>query len=80
MQPIAWIGRATVPAMGGLTPILIHKGAMDNARDLLMSPQHRRMLDFWRVKIHYGTNAVLAPAKGLTNDHTIRRIEDGEVT
>lgn len=66
--------------MGGPAPILIRKGAMNNARDLLMSPQHCMMLDGWCVKIHYGTDAVLAPAKGLTNDHTIRRIEDGEVT
>lgn len=80
LQPIAWIGRATVPAQGPLAPILIRKGAMDNVRDLLVSPQHRMMLDGWRVEMHCGTDEVLAPAKALTNDHSIRRVEGGFVT
>ncbi|WP_336247093.1 peroxidase family protein [Octadecabacter dasysiphoniae] len=80
LQPIAWIGRATVPAQGDLAPILIRKGAMDNTRDLLVSPQHRMMLDGWRVEMHCGTDEVLAPAKALTNDASIRRIEGGDVT
>ncbi|MCW1949865.1 MAG: Hint domain-containing protein [Octadecabacter sp.] len=80
LQPIAWIGQATVPAKGELAPILIRKGAMDNARDLLVSPQHRMMLDGWRVEMHCGADEVLAPAKALTNDGSIRRVEGGEVT
>ena len=80
LQPIAWVGRATVPAKGPLAPIRIRKGAMGNARDLLVSPQHRMMLDGWRVELHCGVDEVLAPAKALTNDHTIRRIEGGDVT
>ena len=80
LQPIAWVGRATVPAQGALAPILIRKGAMDNARDLLVSPQHRMMLDGWRVEMHCGAEEVLAPAKALTNDQSIRRVEGGEVT
>ncbi len=80
LQPIAWIGRATVPAFGPLAPIFIAKGALDNDRDLLVSPQHRMMLDGWRVEVHCGTDEVLAPAKALTNDTTIRRLEGGTVT
>lgn len=80
LKPIAWVGRATVPARGDLAPILIRKGAMDNARDLLVSPQHRMMLDGWRVEMHCGTDEVLAPTKALTNDGTIRRVEGGDVT
>ena len=80
LQPIAWMGRATVPARGDLAPILIRKGAMDNSRDMLVSPQHRMMLDGWRVEMHCGADEVLAPAKALTNDHNIRRVEGGTVT
>lgn len=80
LQPIAWVGRATVPAWGDLAPILIRKGAMGNARDLLVSPQHRMMLDGWQVEMHCGVDEVLAPAKALTNDGTIRRVEGGDVT
>ena len=80
LQPIAWIGQAKVPAKGDLAPILIRKGAMDNARDLLVSPQHRMMLAGWRVEMHCGADEVLAPAKALTNDVSIRPVEGGEVT
>ncbi|MBU2993184.1 MULTISPECIES: peroxidase family protein [unclassified Octadecabacter] len=80
LQPIAWVGRATVPARGAMAPIMIRKGAMDNARDLLVSPQHRMMLDGWRVQMHCGEDEVLAPAKALTNDGSIRRVEGGTVT
>jgi peroxidase len=38
------------------------------------------MLDGWRVEMHCGTDEVLAPAKALTNDQTIRRVEGGTVT
>ena len=80
LQPVAWIGRATVPAQGALAPILIRKGALDNDRDLLVSPQHRMMLDGWRVQMHCGIDEVLAPAKALANDSTIRHVEGGMVT
>lgn len=80
LQPIAWIGRATVPATGALAPIRIRAGAMDNTRDLLVSPQHRMMLDGWRVELHCAADEVLAPAKSLVNDDTIRRVEGGVVT
>ncbi|AKS45912.1 peroxidase [Octadecabacter temperatus] len=80
LQPIAWIGQATVPAKGDLAPILIRQGAMGNARDLLVSPQHRMMLDGWRVEMHCGADEVLAPAKALINDGSIRRVEGGTVT
>ncbi|WP_296419305.1 peroxidase family protein [Pseudooctadecabacter sp.] len=80
LQPVAWIGQATVPATGDLAPIHIAKGAMGNDRDLLVSPQHRMMLDGWRVEMHCGTDEVLAPAKALINDHTIRPREGGTVT
>jgi peroxidase len=80
LRPIAWIGRATVAATGDLAPILIRKGAMHNARDLLVSPQHRLMLDGWRVEMHCGADEVLASAKALINDQTIRRVEGGIVT
>jgi len=80
LQPIAWIGRATVPAQGALAPIRISKGTLGNDRDLLVSPQHRMMLDGWRVEMHCGMDEVLAPAKSLSNDNTIRPVEGGTVT
>ncbi|SLN17091.1 peroxidase family protein [Pseudooctadecabacter jejudonensis] len=80
LQPITWIGTATVAAQGDLAPIHIAKGALGNTRDLLVSPLHRMMLDDWRVALHCGVDEVLAPAKGLINDTTIRPQTGGLVT
>jgi peroxidase len=41
---------------GGLAPILIRKGA--GTKRLLVSPQHRMMLDGWRGRMHCGTDEV----------------------
>lgn len=72
LQPLRWIGRTTVPARGDLAPIRIRKGALGNDHDLRVSPQHRMLLDGWRVELHCATPEVLAPARGLVNDSTIR--------
>jgi len=72
LQPIRWIGQVTVPANGPFTPIRIAAGALGNSRDLTVSPQHRMMLEGWQVELHCGAGEVLAPAKGLVNDTTIR--------
>lgn len=77
---IVWIGRTTVRATGPLASITIRANALVNSRDLRVSPQHRMMLDGWRVELHCETNEVFAPAKALLNDHTIYQIEGGHVT
>ncbi|MEM7439086.1 MAG: peroxidase family protein [Pseudomonadota bacterium] len=81
LQPIRWIGRTTVPALGAFAPIRIAKNALGNGRDLWVSPQHRMMMQDWRVDLYAGTDdPVLAPAKGLINDCTIRPTPGGLVT
>ena len=80
LQPVRWIGRVTVPAHGPFAPIRIAAGALGNSRDLTVSPQHRMLLDGWRVELHCGTGEVLAPAKGLVNDTTIRPAPADTVT
>ena len=78
-QPIRWIGSTKVPATGDLAPILIRKGALGNDRDLLVSPQHRMLLQGWHAEMLFGEQEVLATAKSLVNDHSILRDEGGEV-
>ena len=59
VQRIRWIGRRTVPAVGKLAPVRIKAGAFENARDLLVSPQHRMLLDGWRAQLLFGEEQVL---------------------
>ncbi len=79
LQEVRWIGRRVVPAVGRMAPIRIKAGALGNSRDLLVSPQHRMLLTSAQAELYFGTEAVLAPAKALINDATIRREEGGEV-
>jgi Ca2+-binding RTX toxin-like protein len=78
-QPIRWIGSTRRLAIGPLAPIEIKAGTLGNTRDLRVSPQHRMLLQGWQAELMFGEPEVLATAKSLVNDHTIRRIEGGEV-
>lgn len=78
-QPILWIGRAKVRAFGDLAPIRFEKGALGNTRDLLVSPQHRMLIDDWRADYFCGCHEVFAAAKHLVNGTSITRVEGGVV-
>lgn len=85
-QPIRWIGTRKLDAaklaqMRGLTPIRIAAGALGTGlpeQDLLVSPQHRMLVEGARAELLFGENAVLASAKSLVNDQTIRTDTSGE--
>lgn len=75
LQTVRWIGSRSVPGKGAFAPICIRKGALGNARDLFVSPQHRMLISGWRAEMLFGEKQVLAPAKALVNDKTIIRCE-----
>lgn len=79
LQPIRWIGRTTRMAQGKMAPILIERGALGNARDLLVSPQHRMLVQGWQSEMLFAAPEVLVPAKALISDQKIRRKTGGEV-
>ena len=79
-RPIKWIGKRTVPAQGNLAPILFAKGAIGNTRELLVSPQHRILINNWRAELLFGEAEVLVAAKHLVNDKDICRVIGGDVT
>lgn len=76
-QPLRWIGSRGVEAKGDFAPIEIKSGALGNINDLLVSPQHRMVLDGWRAEMLFGATEVFAAAKHLINDTTIVRREGG---
>jgi hypothetical protein len=78
-QPIRWIGSRKVPAQGNLAPILIREGTLGNSRDLKVSPQHRMLLQGWAAELLFSEFEVLVAAKFLINDHSIVRVEGGDV-
>ncbi|MEM9394737.1 MAG: Hint domain-containing protein [Pseudomonadota bacterium] len=64
-QPVRWVGRATVPAYGDNTPILIRAGTMGNTTDVRVSPQHRLLVTDWRAELFFGVPECLVAAKHL---------------
>jgi len=79
LQELRWIGSRVVPAMGNFAPIMIKAGAMANDRDLLVSPQHRMVVEGWKSELLFGEREVLAAAKHLVNNDTIYAKEGDEV-
>lgn len=70
-QPVLWVGirRLDLPADGSrdhLRPVRIAPGVLDSAGDgLLISPQHRILLQSRIAQRMFGTMQVLVPAKAL---------------
>ncbi|THD83181.1 Hint domain-containing protein [Aliigemmobacter aestuarii] len=80
VQPVRWVGRATLRAVGAFAPVVITAGAMGNAGDLIVS-QHHRMFLYLRNRAgrRLPTSEVLVQAKHLVNDDTVFLREGGFV-
>jgi hypothetical protein len=85
-ETIRWIGARHVTAGQlrrdpSLRPVRISAGAYgpdQPSRDLTVSPQHRILLSGWRAELLFGEDTVLAPAKGLLDDHSVRIVGEAE--
>ncbi|MQQ07522.1 hypothetical protein GFB49_03565 [Epibacterium sp. SM1979] len=75
-QEIRWIGLTTLQAVGPMAPILIRKGALNNANDLLVSPDHRLMVYQRSDAIGTGVPEILVRARDLVNGSTVV-VQDG---
>lgn len=80
LQPVRWVGRRTVPALGALAPVRFAPKVLGNERELLVSPQHRMLLTGPEASLLFGESEVLASAKHLVNGGSIRQLVGGEVT
>ncbi|MBL4766919.1 MAG: Hint domain-containing protein [Rhodobacteraceae bacterium] len=78
-QPVVWIGRCKVMARGKYAPIRISAGAMGNTRDLIVSPQHRILVEGWAAEPYAGQDAVLVAARHLVDGITVHVMEGGDV-
>ncbi|MGQ3487647.1 Hint domain-containing protein [Roseovarius pacificus] len=74
LQPVRWAGRRTVPGRGPMAPVEISAGALGNWRKLVVSPQHRMLVEDWRAEMYFGQPQVLVAAVHLVNGDTIRQV------
>lgn len=73
LQPVRWHGSLGVPALEKLAPIRFAPNAIGNARELLVSPQHKILVSGWRAELYFGADEVLVAAVHLVNADTIHR-------
>lgn len=83
-QPIRWIGATHIgPFRMAITPafrpVRIRKDAFgpnQPARDMLVSPQHRVLVEGWKAELLYGDVNVLAAALHLIDERNVVRAWD----
>lgn len=78
-QPVAWVGRATLRAVGPFAPVVISRSAFGNAADLILSPHHRIFLYQRDRRPGLPTAELLVQAKHLVDGETVFRREGGFV-
>lgn len=74
VQPLRWLGKATLRAVGAFAPVVISAGILGNSGDLIVS-QHHRMFLYQRQRMAgLPTSELLVQAKHLVdNDHIFIR-------
>ncbi|WP_160147738.1 Hint domain-containing protein [Tabrizicola flagellatus] len=82
-RPLRWVGRRWVSAIEmlahpGLRPVVIAPGALGNARDLVVAPAQRLLIDDWRAEVYFGEDRVLVPACALVDPPAARSGLPGE--
>jgi hypothetical protein len=78
-QPIRWIGHRTVRATGAFAPVVIRQGALNNAHDLVLAPDHRIFVWQRQDRLGAGRAEVLVKVRHLVNGDTVQIREGGHV-
>ncbi|MDP4033585.1 MAG: Hint domain-containing protein [Pseudorhodobacter sp.] len=70
-QPLRWLGHATLRGVGAFAPVVISKGTMGNAGDLIVSQHHRMFLYQRRRGPGVPTAELLVQARHLVDGAAI---------
>jgi hypothetical protein len=76
-QPLRWVGKATLRAVGPFAPVVIPKGTLGNAGDLIVSQHHRMFLYQRERRAGVPTSELLVQARHLADGETIFIREGG---
>jgi hypothetical protein len=80
LQPLVWVGAREVEGTGRFAPIRFAPGALGNRRALVVSPQHRMLVEGWRAELIFGEPEVLVAAVHLVNGDMICRVPVARVS
>ena len=78
-QAVRWIGHQTMRATGAFAPIVIAKGALNNANELRLSPNQRLFIYQRQDRLQAGQSEVMVRAEFLVNGDTVVRGDGGFV-
>ncbi len=70
-RPLSWIGMRQTDGRGHMAPIRISKGTLGAEADVLVSPNHRILVQGAAAELVGGTDALFVAAKHLVNGTTI---------
>ncbi len=79
-QPLSWIGSRAVAAKGNLAPIQFARGVLGNTQDLIVSPNHRMLIEAQAADLLFGESEVFVAAKHLLGSDGVSVKRGGEVT
>jgi hypothetical protein len=79
-EPILWIGSRVLSAIDlikspSLRPIIVRKNALSPgypSSDVILSPNHRLLLNDWRLELHFGLETALCAAKHLVDGKAVQ--------
>lgn len=72
-QPVRWIGKREVPALGSFRPVRLRAPFFRLSTDVLLAPDHRVRLDLAEADYMLGTGEILLPASHLVNGEHARQ-------
>lgn len=78
-EPLRWVGKATLRAVGAFAPIVISAGTLGNIGDLIVSPHHRIFLYQRNRRPGLETAEILIQAKHLVDDEKVFQREGGYI-
>lgn len=79
VQPLRWLGKSTLRAVGAFAPVVITAGILGNSGDLIVSQHHRMFLYQRERKAGLPTSELLVQAKHLVDNENIFIREGGFV-
>jgi len=79
-QPVRWAGARTVEAQGAFAPVAIAEGALGAHGALMLSPEHRVLVEGHTAELLFGEREVLVAAKHLVDGQAVTQRAGGEVT
>lgn len=80
VQTVRWHGKREVLSLASFQAVRFETGAIGNTRPLVLSQQHRVLVEGWQAQLMFGEDEILVSAVHLVNGKTIRLLKKAEIT